>query len=34
MDSNISHDEFFLINIALWEYDKKKEVIKNLKTDN
>ena len=34
IDSNISHDEFFLINIALWEYDKKKEVIKNLKTDN
>ena len=28
--SNISHDEFVLINIALKEYDKIKELIKNL----
>ena len=34
MDSNISHDKFFLINIALWEYDKKKEEEKNLKAEN
>ena len=28
-DSNISHDEFVLINNALKEYQKMKEEIKN-----
>ena len=32
IDSNISHDEFVLINNALKEYDQIKEEIKNLKT--
>ena len=32
IDSNISHDEFILINNVLKEYDNKKEEIKNLKT--
>ena len=31
-DSNISHDEFDLINNMLKEYDEMKEEIKNLKT--
>ena len=31
IDSNINHDEFFLINV-LKEYDDMKEEIKNLKT--
>ena len=31
IDSNISHDEFVLINNVLKEYDKIKEEIKNLK---
>ena len=30
-DSNISHDEFVLINNVLKEYDNMKEEIKNLK---
>ena len=29
MDSNCSHDEFFLINNVLKEYDNMKEKIKN-----
>ena len=29
MDSNYSHDEFFLINNVLKEYDNMKEKIKN-----
>ena len=32
IDSNISHDEFILINNALKEYDKLKEEIKYKKT--
>ena len=32
IDSNISHDEFVLINNVLKEYEKMKEEIKNLKT--
>ena len=32
IDSNISHDEFVLINNVLKEYDNMKEEIKNLKT--
>ena len=32
MDSNISHDEFALINNLLKEYEDMKEGIKNLKT--
>ena len=32
IDSNISHDEFVLINNALKEYEGMKEEIKNLKT--
>ena len=32
IDSNISHDEFVLINNVLKEYEKMKEKIKNLKT--
>ena len=32
IDSNISHDEFALINNVLKEYDKMKEEIGNLKT--
>ena len=31
IDSNISHDEFVLINNVLKEYDNMKEEIKNLK---
>ena len=31
IDSNISHDEFVLINNALKEYSKMKEEITNLK---
>ena len=31
IDSNISNDEFVLINNTLKEYDKMKEEIKNLK---
>ena len=31
IDSNISHDEFVLINNALKEYDDMKEEIKYLK---
>ena len=31
IDSNISHDEFVLINNVLKEYDEMKEKIKNLK---
>ena len=31
IDSNISHDEFVLINNVLKEYDKIKEEIKNVK---
>ena len=34
IDSDISHDEFFLINVVLWEYHKMKEEIKNLKANN
>ena len=30
IDSNISHDEFVLINNALKEYDSMKEEINNL----
>ena len=33
-DSNISHDEFVLINNGLKEYGKMKEEIKNLKTSS
>ena len=32
IDSNISHDEFVLMNNVLNEYDEMKEQIKNLKT--
>ena len=32
IDSVISHDEFFLINNVLKEYNEMKEEIKNLKT--
>ena len=32
IDSNISHDEFVLINNALKEYDNIKQEIKKLKT--
>ena len=32
IDSNISHDEFVLINNVLKEYEKMKEEIKHLKT--
>ena len=32
IDSNISHDEFVLINNVLKESEKMKEKIKNLKT--
>ena len=32
IDSNISHDEFVLINSVLKKYNKMKEEIKNLKT--
>ena len=32
IDSVISHDEFVLINNVLKEYNKMKEVIKNLKS--
>ena len=32
IDSNISHDEFTLINNVLKEYDKMKEEVGNLKT--
>ena len=32
IDSNISHDEFVLINNVLKEYDDMKEEKKNLKT--
>ena len=32
IDSNISHDEFVLINNVLKEYEGMKEEIKNLKT--
>ena len=32
IDSNISHDEFVLINIVLKEYDDMKEENKNIKT--
>ena len=32
INSNNSHDEFFLINKVLKEYDDMKEGIKNLKT--
>ena len=32
IDSNISHDEFVLINNVLKESEKMKEEIKNLKT--
>ena len=31
MDSNISHNEFLLINNVLKEHDHMKEEIKNLK---
>ena len=31
IDSNVSHDEFVLINV-IKEYDEMKEEIKNLKT--
>ena len=34
IDSVISHDEFVLINNFLKEYNKMKEEIKNLKTQN
>ena len=33
IDSNISHDEFVLINNVLKEYDDMKEEIENLKTE-
>ena len=32
IDSNISHDEFALINNVLKKYDDMKESMKNLKT--
>ena len=32
IDSNISHDEFVLLNNVLKEYEEVKEEIKNLKT--
>ena len=32
IDSNISHDRFFIINNLLKEYDDMKENIKNLRT--
>ena len=32
IDSNISHDEFVLINNVLKEYEEMKEEIKNLNT--
>ena len=32
VDSNISNDEFVLINNVLKEYDDSKKEIKNLKT--
>ena len=32
INSNNSHDEFFLINNVLKEYDDTKKEIKNLKT--
>ena len=32
IDSNLSHDEFVLINNVLKEYDDMNEEIKNLKT--
>ena len=32
IDSNISHDEFVLVNNVLKEYDGMKEEIKTLKT--
>ena len=32
IDSSIAHDEFFLKNIVLKEYNKMNEEIKNLKT--
>ena len=32
LDSNISRDEFILVNNVLEEYDKMKKGIKNLKT--
>ena len=32
IDSNVSHDEFVLINSVLKKYNKMKEEIKNLKT--
>ena len=32
IDSNVSHDEFLLINNALEEFDDMKKEIKNLKT--
>ena len=32
VDSNISHDEFVLINNVLKEYEEMKEEIKNLNT--
>ena len=32
IDSNISHDDFVLINNVLKEYDDMKEGIKHLKT--
>ena len=31
-NSNVSHDEFILINNVLREYDNMKEEINNLKT--
>ena len=31
IDSNITHDEFVLINTMLKEYDEMKEEIKNVK---
>ena len=33
-DSNISHDEFFLMNNVLKEYDKMREEIKKIKDLN
>ena len=32
IDSVISHDEFFLINNVLKDYDKMEKELKNLKT--
>ena len=34
IDSNISHDEFVLIDNVLQKYDDMKEEIKNLKTES